>query len=98
MGWRSPANGGAASAVAVHRTGGTKLSGLANYVLMPCGDAEVEYLAPAFWTAPGALGPLGTVQRQGTAAYAIWVVFAVLGSILLVVLALGITIPLVYLR
>ena len=96
--WQLPANRAVPIVVAIQRAGGGRLYALAELVLPPGGDIELEYLAPAFWTAPGALGPLGTVQRQGSNAYAKWVVFAAVGSVLLVIIALGIAISLIYLR
>ena len=94
--WQLPADHTVRIAVAYQGTGAGSFQGLAEYVLPPGGDVELEYLAPAFWTAPGALGPAGTVQRQGTSAYANWVVFAGIGAVLLAAIALGIAIPLIY--
>jgi hypothetical protein len=96
--WQLPADREVRIAVAFQGTGAGNFQGLAEYVLPPGGDVELEYLAPAFWTAPGALGPAGTVQRQGTGAHAKWVVFAGLGAVLLAVIAIGVAIPLIYAR
>ena len=94
--WQLPPDRPVTIAVAMQTTGSGRLHALAEYLLPPGGDVELEYLAPAFWTAPGALGPAGTVQRQGTSAYTNWVVFAGIGAVLLAAIALGIAIPLIY--
>lgn len=61
--------------------------GFAEYTLQPDEVPDLEYRAPAFITAPGALGPRGTVAHLGMDKY--WLVIG-LGGVFVVV-AVGIT-------
>ena len=51
--------------------------GFAEYTVQPGELPDLEYRAPSFVTAPGALGPRGTVSHQGNNSYAIQIAIGI---------------------
>jgi hypothetical protein len=68
--WQVPANRPVAVAVAMRNMGSRGYVGAAQFIVQPDGPSELEYKAPAFYTAPGDLGPRGTVVHNGKDSYA----------------------------
>lgn len=84
--WQVPADRPVSVAVAMRATGSRKYYGAAHVVLPPGAPTELEYKAPAFFDAPGALGPPGTVVHNGKDSHAKFVGIAVCVSIAFVAL------------
>ena len=64
--------------------------GFVEYVLPPGSDIELEYKAPAYFSAPGAMGPVGAVRTEGTGSYARFVGITVaIAAVVAVGLSLG---------
>jgi len=54
-----------------------KRRAFAEYTVQPDEVPDLEYRAPAFFTAPGDLGPRGTVEHQGNNKYAIQIAIGI---------------------
>ena len=67
--------------------------GFAEYVVQPGEPSDLEYRAPSFFTAPGHLGPRGTVRHQGNDKYVIQIAagvgFVVLALLVMTVVIVG---------
>ena len=61
--------------------------GFAEYTVQPEDVPDLEYRAPAFVTAPGDLGPRGTVRHRGADRH--WLMIAI--GVAAIVVALGVT-------
>ena len=58
--------------------------GFAEYLLQPGAIADLEYMAPALYDAPGAIGPRGSVVAAGSRTW-LWATIIGLGSLVLAV-------------
>ena len=60
--WRVPADRAVTIAVAQKRTGSLQLFALAEIVLPPGGDLELDYRSPGFWSSQGVLAARPVIQ------------------------------------